>query len=191
MEMIVSEVIDGNTFYVQDAAEPRLSWLAQELASLDLDKASAPTSVLRAGDKCVAKYDADGQWYRAVVDKAHGADPTTPEYDITFMDFGNGARVKSGSIRPMDAALAAVAPQAHKATLAYVKAPSLEAEWGVDAAQMLVDLVGDGRRLQAVVESKERLPSSGKQWGAQVRNDTVGVIFVFLFIGILRVIESR
>lgn len=84
------------------------------------------------------------------------------------MDFGNAAHAKASDVRPMDSALAAVAPQAEAATLAFVKAPALESEWGVEAAQMLADLVGDGKRLAATIESRERLPATGKQWGAQV-----------------------
>lgn len=93
---------------------------------------------------------------------------TSPEYDILFVDFGNTARVKGAALRPADSALAAVAPQAQAATLAFVRAPALESEWGVDAAQALADLVGDGRRLVATVEAREKLPASGKQWGEQV-----------------------
>lgn len=32
-------------------------------------------AVLRAGDKCIAKYELDGQWYRAAVEKAYTTDP--------------------------------------------------------------------------------------------------------------------
>lgn len=47
----------------------------------------------------------------------------------------------------------------------HLQAPSLEDEEGVDAAQMLAELVGGGARLQAEVHGRERLQATGKQWG--------------------------
>lgn len=69
----------------------------------------------------------------------------------------------------MPADLAAVPGQAHQACLAYVKAPAVDDEHGVDAAQHLWQLVGGNRRLVAHVERRERLAAGGKGWGAQVR----------------------
>lgn len=76
----------------------------------------------------MARYE-DGQWYRASVERVHAADPTAPEYDVYFVDFGNRQRAKGAAVRPMDAALAAVAPQATPATLAFVKVGGLVACW--------------------------------------------------------------
>ncbi|KFM27295.1 Nuclease domain-containing protein 1 [Auxenochlorella protothecoides] len=166
LEVVVTEVQDATSFYFQNAAEPRVTWIADELAALDLGATPPQTALLRAGDKCVARYE-DGQWYRASVERVHAADPTAPEYDVYFVDFGNRQRAKGAAVRPMDAALAAVAPQATPATLAFVKAPGLDDEYGVDAASMLAELVGSGAKLSAVVESRERVQAAGKQWAAQ------------------------
>ena len=38
----------------------------------------------RRGDTCAAKFSADGQWYRAKVEKIEGAKIT-----VFFMDYGN------------------------------------------------------------------------------------------------------
>ena len=42
-------------------------------------------------------------------------------YDVYFVDYGNREKVDSRKVRTMDAALAAVPPQVHLATLAYIK----------------------------------------------------------------------
>ncbi len=63
--------------------------------------------------------------YRAVVEAAHLADPIKPEYDVLFMDFGNRERVAGRRVAAMAPSLAAVPPQAHAATLAYLKVSSL------------------------------------------------------------------
>jgi hypothetical protein len=68
----------------------------------------------------------------------------------------------------MPPALAAVPGQAQQACLAFIKAPTVEDEHGVDAAQFLWQLVGGNKRLTAHVERRERLVAAGKQWGTQV-----------------------
>lgn len=177
VKITVTDVSDANSFYVQVANEPRVSWLAEQLVKMKLDDtATATTSLLKAGDLCLAKFAADGQWYRSKVEKAHTADPTAPQYDVLFIDFGNRETVKGGSVRPISPELAAVGPQAHAAGLAFIKAPSLDVEYGVEAAQYLSEMVGDGRVLAAYVESKEVVgeggdgsappPAKKASWGA-------------------------
>jgi hypothetical protein len=85
---------------------------------------------------------------------------------VLFMDFGNREHVGASAVRPMPPALAAVPGQAHAACLAFLRAPGVEEEHGVDAAQQLWQLVGGNRRLVAHVERRERLAAPGKQWGA-------------------------
>jgi staphylococcal nuclease domain-containing protein 1 len=75
-------------------------------------------------------------------------------------------------VRPMPPALAAVPGQAQQACLAFIKAPGVEEEHGVEAAQYLWQLVGGNRRLTAYVERRERLVAAGKQWGQQVSGPT-------------------
>lgn len=82
------------------------------------------------------------------------------------MDFGNKERVGGTAVRPTPSALGAVPPQAHAACLAFVKAPGVDAEHGVEAAQFLWELVGGNRRLTTHVERRERLAAVGKSWGA-------------------------
>ena len=168
---MVTEVVDANTFYVQTQAGGRAAWLAEQLASMNLDGTPALLNTLKAGDKCLAKFAADGQWYRAVVEKVNVADPTTPVYDVGFIDFGNKDRVKGASLRPCPPDLAAPAAQAQPASLAFVKAPALDADYGVEAAQLLSQLVGGGQRLTAYIEKRERIAAAapakgGKSWGA-------------------------
>lgn len=167
MEVVVSDVTDANGLYVQVADEPRVMWVAEQLAGLNIGEMPTPTAPLKAGEKCLAQSSADKQWYRASVEKAYAADPTAPKYDVLFMDFGNKEHVTGAQVRPMPQTLAAVPGQAHQACLAFIKAPSVDAEHGVDAAQYLWQLVGGNRRLTGHVERRERLAGAGKSWGAQ------------------------
>lgn len=168
VQVVVTEMRDSNAFYVQMAEEPRLAWLAEQLAGLGLeDVPVGGLPRLGPGDRCIARFSADGQFYRALVERAHTADPTAPQYDVLFEDFGNRERVKSKDLRSCPPSLAAVPPQAHLAQLAFVKAPQLDAEYGLEAAQLLSDLLGDGKCIAAFVEQRERqAPPAGAKWGA-------------------------
>ncbi|PSC71228.1 hypothetical protein C2E20_5281 [Micractinium conductrix] len=166
MEVVVSDMTDANGMYVQIADEPRVSWVAEQLAGMSMADTPALATPLKTGDKCLAQSAADKGWYRATVEKAYTADPTAPKYDVLFMDFGNKEHVTAAAVRPMPAALAAVPGQAHQACLAFIKAPSVDDEHGVDAAQQLWQLVGGNKRLTAYVERRERLAAAGKSWGS-------------------------
>lgn len=82
------------------------------------------------------------QWYRARVEKVVSSDPINPTYDLLFVDFGNRERVPGNRVRGLEPALAAVAPQAHQASLAYLKIPPVSDEIGEDAAARLSELTG-------------------------------------------------
>jgi len=166
VDVVITDVTDANSFYVQIVSEARAAWIADELAALDLDASAPPSTVLKAGDKCLAKFALDGQWYRARVDKADASDPIAPKYNVFFLDFGNSDKVTAANVRSMPPELAAVPPQAHPAALAYTQAPGLDADYGMDAAQRLSELVGSGRSLRAVIEGKERPQAAApKGWG--------------------------
>jgi hypothetical protein len=80
VDVVVTDVVDANAFYVQLTSEPRVDWIAEQLASMALDGPPASGTQLqqgtmRPGDKCIAKFAGDGKWYRAKVEKANLTDP--------------------------------------------------------------------------------------------------------------------
>lgn len=92
------------------------------------------------------------QWYRAFVESVKDRGTPKETVGVYFMDFGNTEVVKIADVRPMEAALAAVAPLATAAQLAYVRVPELsDTEWGVTAAEILSELVGGGQRFNTKV----------------------------------------
>ncbi|DBA71271.1 TPA: hypothetical protein ACH3X2_011090 [Trebouxia sp. C0005] len=154
----VTEVVSGSEFYVQMADEPRLGYITDQLKSLSVT-ASAPPQ-LQVGALCVAQYSLDNEWYRASVQRVISKDPVNPQYAVIFLDFGNTDRVGGKSVRQIDSALAAVPAQAHSCSLAYLKVPSLDADYGLDAAQFLSQATGGGQRMTASIERRERQQQS-------------------------------
>ncbi|KAL3140607.1 hypothetical protein ABBQ32_005177 [Trebouxia sp. C0010 RCD-2024] len=155
VSVTVTEVASGSQFYVQMADEPRVDYIADQLKSLSVASSSAPPR-LQVGGLCLAQYSLDNQWYRASVQRVISSDPVNPQYSVIFLDFGNQDRVGGKGVRAIDSALAAVPPQAHCCSLAYLKVPSLDADYGLDAAQFLSQATGGGKRMTANIERRER-----------------------------------
>jgi len=96
---------------------------------------------------------------------------TMPKYDIIFIDFGNRARVDNRSIRDIPSTLAAVPPQAHLATLAFVHSPvEVQDDLDIVVMERLADLTQHGRKvLNGFIELKSEISShqNGKAWGTK------------------------
>ncbi|KAF8068404.1 elongation factor G [Scenedesmus sp. PABB004] len=152
LAVTVTEVVDGGEFFVQSATEPRVAWLEEQLRTLGLEDAPPGTGLVQ-GAQCVGQFSLDNNWYRGYVERVS---PTEPKYEVFFVDFGNREALPSDRVRPIDAALAAVPPQARPAALAYLRVPGLDEEFGADAAATLAALVGGGRRFTATVVRRER-----------------------------------
>ena len=76
---------------------------------------------LPVGALCLGRFSADDCWYRARVEAVDSGDPVAPRFSLFFIDFGNREAVPADRVRPIDAQLAAVPPQAQLCALAYLK----------------------------------------------------------------------
>lgn len=87
----------------------------------------------------------DGSWYRASIDivvaSEEDATDSSQLYEISFIDYGNKARVDKDSLRPLSADLQAIPPQSFACKLAFVKAPGIDKDWGEHAGQYLAELI--------------------------------------------------
>ncbi len=112
----ITEMVDANAFYVQNADDARPQWIADQIhdmtPDLEAPGAGASMGVLRVGTQVLAKFAADKTWYRAKVTKVDTRDPISPKYDVLFIDFGNRDHsLTAGALRPLGQALNAVPPQ--------------------------------------------------------------------------------
>jgi len=73
----------------------------------------------------------------AVLKSADGYDL----WDVVYVDYGNKDRVTVQRMRPLEASLEAVPPQARECTLALIRVPAPTADWGAEAAGYVSDAV--------------------------------------------------
>jgi len=156
--VVITEMVDANIFYVQYCGEARAQWIADQIHDLSLGSGDHHR-IFKIGDLCLAKFEADNQWYRAKVSKLCSSVPSRREYEVFFIDFGNRSIVSDQLIQPIPEGLAAVPPQAHLATLAFIHVPTeLRDDVGIEAMRSMARMSNNGA--EALHGFKEMISNS-------------------------------
>ena len=133
----VSEVRDGNTFFVNISGDDTLKRVEEKMAAFkDANGLQAGPVELRKGKVVAAMFD-DGtgvQWYRAKVTDRPSSDGTAK---VIYMDYGNVGKVTVKQVRMLDAGISASPPAAKEVNLALVVSRDLGQDDGVAAARLL------------------------------------------------------
>jgi staphylococcal nuclease domain-containing protein 1 len=156
MEVTVTEIVDGNCFYVQKIGEGTVQ-LEKLMAALREERlGDAPPATIKKGELLLGQFSVDDTWYRARVE---GLNKEKQTVDVLYVDYGNGETLPRSRIRALPASgrysTQALAFQAHPAQLAFVSSCELDDAdgYGEDAARQLRDLAF-GRQFSAAVEAK-------------------------------------
>jgi staphylococcal nuclease domain-containing protein 1 len=150
----VTEVLEGGKFYCQFKGD-ELSQLAVLMKQIQqVSESSSSTWEPKMGTRCLALFDCDKQWYRAVVRQVLAQDKKPTEYLVFFIDYGNTDYVPLSSLRPLEGRFAALAPQAKESTLALINVPSAAKDFGEEAALCFKDLVW-GKTMMANIEYQD------------------------------------
>ena len=126
----------------------------------------ALTAELKKGVIVAALHDAGGgpRWLRAKIEGRHKPEPTEAappaaeaglvRWDVLHVDVGSRAVATVMGMRPLEPPFSTYAPLAHEASLALLRVPPLEKEYGDDAAEMLSALTW-GKPLLATVHGSD------------------------------------
>ncbi|PIA40659.1 hypothetical protein AQUCO_02400015v1 [Aquilegia coerulea] len=169
LKVVVTEVLGGGKFYVQMVGDQKMDSIQQKLASLDLQEAPVVGAFNpKKGDIVLAQFSADNTWNRAmVVNAPQGAVSSEKDsFEVFYIDFGNQEIVPYCRLRPLDASLSMAPGLAQLCTLAYIKVPNLEEDFGQEAAEYLsMCTLGSAGELQATIEERDN--SGGKVRGQE------------------------
>ncbi|XP_024969430.1 ribonuclease TUDOR 1-like [Cynara cardunculus var. scolymus] len=164
---VVTEVLGGGKFYVQNVADQKVASIQQQLASLNLKEAPVLGAFNpKKGDIVLAQFSADNSWNRAMVVSApRGVVQSTKDrFEVFYIDYGNQEAVTYTQLRPLDASVSSAPGLAQLCQLAYLKVPTLEEDYGQEAAMLLSESTLNGpKEFRAVIE--ERDTSGGKVKG--------------------------
>ncbi|KAL2657156.1 hypothetical protein AAZV13_04G164600 [Glycine max] len=167
LKVIVTEVLGGGKFYVQTVGDQKIASIQQQLASLNLKDAPVLGAFNpKKGDIVLCYFHADKSWYRAMVVNTPRGPVESPNdlFEVFYIDYGNQEVVPYSQLRPVDPSVSAAPGLAQLCSLAYIKIPNLEEDFGQEAAEYLSELtLNSGKEFRAKVEEKDT--SGGKVKG--------------------------
>uniref|UniRef100_A0A1D1XXB6 Ribonuclease n=1 Tax=Anthurium amnicola TaxID=1678845 RepID=A0A1D1XXB6_9ARAE len=167
LKVVVTEVLGGGKFYVQTVEDQKITSIQQQLALLNLQEAPVigafnPTK----GDIVLAQFSVDNSWNRAmIVNAPRGAiESVNDNFDVFYIDYGNQETVPYRCLRPIDPLVSSAPGIALLCSLAYIKVPNLDEDFGQEAAEFLSEYtLGSSKEFKAQIE--ERDTSAGKVKG--------------------------
>ncbi|XVF08565.1 hypothetical protein REPUB_Repub07fG0014100 [Reevesia pubescens] len=167
LQVVVTEVLGGGKFYVQTAADQRVSSIQKQLSSLNIQEAPVIGAFNpNKGDIVLAQFSMDNSWNRAMVVNAPrgGVESPNDKFEVFYVDYGNQEEVSYSQLRPLDPSVSAAPGLAQLCSLAFLKVPTLDDEFGVEAAEFFSEkTLGSSLQFTAVIE--ERDTSGGKVKG--------------------------
>ncbi|XP_008245697.1 PREDICTED: staphylococcal nuclease domain-containing protein 1-like [Prunus mume] len=180
LKVVVTEVLgSGGKFYVQTAGDQKIASIQQQLASLSIQEAPVIGAFNpKKGDIVLAQFSADNSWNRAMIVNAPRGAVESPKdkFEVFYIDYGNQEVVPYSELRPLDSSVSSAPGLAQLCSLAYVKVPSLEEDFGQEAAEYLSEHTLNSE-FRAMVE--ERDLSGGK-----VKGQGTGPVLVVTLVAV-------
>ncbi|XP_031490324.1 ribonuclease TUDOR 1 [Nymphaea colorata] len=179
LKVVVTEVLGGGRFYIQSVADKKLASIQQQLASLNLQ---APSIIgvfsPKKGEIVLAQYTADNSWNRAMIVNAPRGAVQSPDdvFEVFYIDYGNQEAIPYSRLRPLDPSVSSAPGLAQLCSLAYIKVPTLEEDFGHEAAQYLSECtLGSSKELMARVEDRDTS-------GGKVKGQGTGTVLIVTLV---------
>ncbi|KAL6003572.1 Translin-1 [Asimina triloba] len=180
LKVVVTEVLSGGKFYVQTVGDQKVASIQKQLASLNLQDAPVMGAFNpKKGDIVLAQFSADKSWNRAmIVNAPRFLESPKDKFEVFYIDYGNQETVPYTCLRPLDSSVSSALGLAQLCSLAYIKVPNLEEDFGQEAAEYLSECILDNsRELRAMIE--ERDTSGGK-----VKGQGTGTVLVVTLVDV-------
>eukprot|EP00246_Nothoceros_aenigmaticus_P000016 TRINITY_DN10013_c0_g1_i1.p1 TRINITY_DN10013_c0_g1~~TRINITY_DN10013_c0_g1_i1.p1 ORF type:complete len:994 (+),score=218.35 TRINITY_DN10013_c0_g1_i1:98-3079(+) len=166
----VTEVLGGGKFYVQTVSDTRTASIQQQLEALRVQDKPFGGFTPKRGEIVISQFSGDETWNRALIVNVPRENPTAPkaEYEVFYIDFGNQETVPFSKLRPLDGSVSTATGLAQLCSLAWIKVPELDENFGVDAAEYLCNTICN-KTFTAIVEDKDTTGGKVKGQGTGSR----------------------
>ncbi len=129
----------------------------------------------------LAQFSADDSWNRAmVVNAPRGGSIASPkdEFEVFYIDYGNQETVIYSKLRPLDPSVSSAPGLAQLCSLAYIKVPGLEEDFGPEAAEYFSECtLRSPKELMAMVESRDTT-------GGKVKGQGTGPVLIVTLVDV-------
>ncbi|KAJ0973495.1 hypothetical protein J5N97_021454 [Dioscorea zingiberensis] len=181
LKVVVTEVLGGGKFYVQTVSDQRIAAIQQQLASLNLQEPPMIGAFKPAkGDIVLAQFSLDNSWNRAMIVNAPRGAVESPKdtFEVFYIDYGNQEVVPYSRLRPLDPSVSSSPGLAQLCSLAYIKVPDVDDDFGLEAAEYLSECtLNTSREFRAMVEDKDTS-------GGKVKGQGTGPILIVTLVDV-------
>ncbi|KAI8529309.1 hypothetical protein RHMOL_Rhmol12G0215400 [Rhododendron molle] len=177
LKVTVTEVLGGGKFYVQLVGDQKVASIQRHLGSLSLQEAPLIGAFNpKKGDIVLAQFSEDNSWNRAMIVNAPRGAVESPkdEFEVFYIDYGNQEVVPYSGLRPVDPSVSSDPGLAQLCTLSYLKVPSLEEDYGQEAAMCLSSHTLT-HQFRAIIDDKDTS-------GGKVKGQGTGIVFVVTLV---------
>ena len=156
-DVVISHMNDATDFYLHYTLSEKdnLNDLSAKMKAYATEVAPFVSPAKHAF--CAAPYDEGNgiEWYRGRIEElVKNPKNGTQNARILFIDYGNTANVPVAKLKTLSPELLSIKPLAHAAKCAFVKIPTLDDEYGEDAA-IAFDKMAWGKDLVAIIHSRD------------------------------------
>lgn len=149
----MTDITDASRFFIKLINDNQYEKIEKKMSGTDFLQADDLERPIKKNTICAARFKLDDNWYRAKILRGVGKN----QYEVEFIDFGNSDTVNGDDLKRLTPELLAFEPTAKECSLAFLRVPRMDSEFGEEAAKYI-----QGQAMERVTEALVVDQSNGR-----------------------------